>query len=94
MTGKKLLLSASMGESTEWMDAAYDQAYQDELNGLARRKELDSSCTVRDLEGILQNLYILQGNDQCGRGPVQDIALSATIAAYEHFIEELKKEHA
>jgi hypothetical protein len=33
----------------------------------------------------------MDGNDQGGRGPVQDIDLAATIAAYERFIAEWKR---
>ncbi len=81
-----------MGETTDWADSQYQKAFDDELIALSRRREHDPNCTVRDFEGILANLYIMDGNDWTGRGLVQDIALSATIAAYEHFIQEWKKE--
>ena len=83
-----------MSESTEWIDEKYREVFEDELTGLERRRERDPSCTVSDLEGILKNLYIMDGNDWIGRGQVQDTTLSATIAAYEHFIAEWKKELA
>ena len=81
-----------MSETTEWIDEKYRQVFNEELIGLERRRLNDSSCTIQDVNGILHNLYIMDGNDQGGRGQVQDITLSATIAAYEHFIEEWKKE--
>lgn len=81
-----------MSESTEWIDEKYRQVFEDELLGLERRRERDPACTVTDVEGILRNLYIMDGNDWIGRGQVQDTTLSATIAAYEHFIMEWKKE--
>ncbi len=81
-----------MSESTQWIDEKYQEVFEDELTGLQRRRERDPSCTVADLEGVLKNLYIMDGNDWIGRGQVQDTTLSATIAAYEHFIAEWKKE--
>ena len=44
------------------------------------------------MQGILDALYILDGNNATGRSIVQQITLSATIAAYEAFIHQWKKE--
>jgi hypothetical protein len=79
-----------MGSSTRWQDVKYNETFEQELRGLQRRRELDKSCTVADLEGLLQNLYIMDGSDWLGRGEVGDITMAATIAAYEHFIAEWK----
>ena len=81
-----------MNPSTEWKDIKYEEIFQQELRGLERRRESDRSCTVEDLEGVLQHLYIMDGADWYGRGDVQDITMAATIAAYEHFIAEWKAE--
>ncbi len=81
-----------MGETTDWADQQYLRVFEEEVQGLERRRAHDPTCTARNLEGILNNLYIMDGNDWTGRGLVQDISLSATIAAYEHCIEEWKKE--
>ena len=75
-----------MSSSVEWKDAKYEEVFEQELRGLERRREADSSCTVADIEGVLENLYIMDGADWYGRGDVQDIIMAATIAAYEHFI--------
>jgi hypothetical protein len=40
---------------------------------------------------MLEHLYKMEGADWLGRGEVQNITLSATIAAYESFIHKLKK---
>ena len=45
-----------------------------------------------DVQGILDSLYVLDGNNAEGRSSVQQIALSATIAAYEAFIHQWQKE--
>jgi hypothetical protein len=78
------------GDSSNWREASYGESYEKELLGLQRRLASDPSCTVEDLEGTLKSLYIMDGADWLGRGEVQSISLSAAIAAYETFIEELK----
>lgn len=80
-----------MSETTRILDEKYAEVYAEELRGLERRMENDRNCTLGDLEGILKHLYIYYGNDWTGRGMLQDTVLSATIAAYEYFIGELKK---
>jgi len=81
-----------MGVSEEWREIKYRQTFEEETRGLARRREADSGCKVEDLQGILKNLYIMEGADQGGRGEVQDTIMAATIAAYEHFITQWKAE--
>lgn len=46
----------------------------------------DAPYTIEEAKGVLKHLYIQEGNDQGGRGELQDICLSALIAAYESFI--------
>ena len=81
-----------MSSSVEWKDVKYTEIFEQELRGLERRRKADSRCTVGDIEGVLQHLYIMDGADWYGRGDVQDIIMAATIAAYEHFIAEWKAE--
>jgi hypothetical protein len=83
-----------MSESTDWIEEKYREVYEEELVGLERRRKNDSTCTLADISGLLHHLYIMEGNDWCGRGQVQETSLSATIAAYEHFIADWKKESA
>jgi len=79
-----------MSASQEWRNIKYSETFEQELRGLERRVQADPACTVADLEGILKNLYIMEGSDWEGRGDVQDLTMSATIAAYEHFIASWK----
>jgi hypothetical protein len=79
-----------MGASVEWRDIKYQETLEQELRGLERRRESDPNCTVKDIEGVLQHLYHMDGADWVGRGEVQDIIMAATIAAYERFIAEWK----
>jgi hypothetical protein len=81
-----------MGESENWRAVKYQSIFDDETRGLLRRRQSDSACRVEDLEGILKNLYIMDGADWGGRGPLQDTIMAATIAAYEHFIDNWKAE--
>jgi len=79
-----------MSSSVEWKEIKYTEVFEEELRGLERRRESDPLCTVKDIEGLLQHLYIMDGADWYGRGDVQDIIMAATIAAHEHFIAEWK----
>ena len=79
-----------MSSSVEWKDVKYREVFEQELLGLQRRRKADPSCTVNDIQKILENLYIMEGADWEGRGEVYNITIAATIAAYEHFIREWK----
>ena len=81
-----------MKQSVEWKDVKYNEIFEEELRGLVRRRAQDPLCKVEDIQGVLRNLYIMDGADWYGRGDVQDITMAATIAAYEHFIAEWKAE--
>jgi hypothetical protein len=81
-----------MSSSVEWRDIKYEEIFQEESRGLERRRKQDPLCTVEDIEGVLRNLYIMDGADWYGRGEVQDITMAATIAAYEDFIARWKLE--
>ncbi|GHV45697.1 hypothetical protein AGMMS49546_32120 [Spirochaetia bacterium] len=83
-----------MAVSVEWRDVMYDNIFEQEIRGLRRRRESDPTCTVADIEGILQHLYIMDGADWYGRGDVQDTTMAATIAAYEFFISQWKAEES
>ena len=75
-----------MALTEEWRDVKYTETFEAELRGLERRRANDPGCTAADIAGTLKHLYIMDGSDQGGRGGVQDVAMAATIAAYEHFI--------
>jgi hypothetical protein len=79
-----------MNAVEDWRNIKYRETFEAELRGLERRRAADPSCKIEDIEGTLKNLYIMEGQDWLGRGEVQDIALSAAIAAHERFIDEWK----
>ena len=81
-----------MSVSTEWQETTYQGTFEEEMRGLARRRQSDLACKIEDLEGTLKHLYILDGSDHGGRGTLQDIIIAARIAAYERFITQWKAE--
>jgi hypothetical protein len=81
-----------MGESENWQAVKYQSIFDDETRGSTRRRQSDPCCKIEDLEGILKNLYIMDGADWVGRGSLQDTIMAATIAAYERFIANWKAE--
>ena len=81
-----------MSSSTDWIDVKYGEVFEQELRGLERRRQSDPGCTVQDIEGVLEQLYLMDGSDWLGRGQLQDIIMAATIAAYENFIHQWKLE--
>jgi hypothetical protein len=81
-----------MAETKDWEEEKFSELFDDEIRVLQRRRLHDSDCTVADLEGTLNALYVLEGNNLEGRSRVHEIAISASIAAYEKFIDEWKKE--
>jgi hypothetical protein len=74
----------------DWQDEKYREVFEGTLRGLERRRALDPSFGVEEVEGILRHLYIQDGNDQGGRGALQDVVIAASIAAHEQFVAELK----
>ncbi|HCC36235.1 MAG TPA: hypothetical protein DEQ14_00690, partial [Treponema sp.] len=81
-----------MGISDEWRDIKYNEIFEQELLGLERRLKADPRCEIEDIQGILDNLYIMDGAGWGGRGELQDTIMAATIAAYEHFISGKKRD--
>jgi hypothetical protein len=81
-----------MNNTHDWRDIKYQETFNDEIRGLTRRVQSDPACKIEDLEGILKNIYIMEGAGQDGPGEVQCILISARIAAYESFIEKWRCE--
>jgi len=81
-----------MSSSVEWRSVKYDEVFEDEVRFLQRRRKSDPLCSVKDIEGVLRQLYIMDGADWYGRGDLQDIIMAARIAAYEYFIAQWQAE--
>lgn len=80
--------------SLDWRDRAYDEAFERTIAGLDARRRTDPGFAVEDAEGVLRHLYNQEGLDMGSRGMAQEAALEATIAAYEHYINEWRAESA
>ena len=80
-----------MNLSEEWRDIKYREVFDQETTGLIRRRQFDPGCKVEDLEAILRNLYIMDGAN-LDAGALQCTIVAATIAAYEEFIANWRKE--
>ena len=78
-----------MSELDSWEQDKFTEVFEDEFRLLTRRFKSQASCSIAELEGILQSLYIMEGQNL--EGKVHEISLSATIAAYEAFIHEKKR---
>jgi hypothetical protein len=81
----------NQNKEISWQESLYKKTFDEEFLGLERRLKTDSACNVEDMESTLKHFYDMEGADWLGRGEVQSITLSATIAAYESFLENLKK---
>jgi hypothetical protein len=78
--------------AADWRETKYEEVVEQEYLGLVRRRQVDPALTVADIEAQLKHLYIMDGADWAGRGELQDTVMAATIAAYESFIFDWKKE--
>ncbi|HPE37629.1 MAG TPA: hypothetical protein PK625_10780 [Spirochaetales bacterium] len=72
--------------STAWRDEAFRTSYDDTLASLTKRRNSEPDFSVDSLRGILKHLYEQDGNDQFGRGELQDLILRGIIEAHEDFL--------
>lgn len=79
-------------ENPDWREAKYSEVFEGTLRLLVLRRERDAEFGIGDAERILGHLYVSDGNDWIGRGELGDIVMSATVAAYEYFVSEWKRE--
>lgn len=80
--------------SDEWQEKAYDKTWDETYKSLEARKKTDSSFGVDELRAILNHLYVNDGNDQGGRGCLQDVIMQATLDAHEAFLGRLRSDKA
>jgi hypothetical protein len=75
-----------------WQKHKYETVFEDVCHFVAYQRETDPEFTMARLEGLLQMAYQRSGDDWDGRGLVNQLALSATVAAYEHCLTAWKQE--
>jgi hypothetical protein len=79
-----------MPHTTDWEDEIYARVFEEELRMLERRFANNAASDIAEVEAQLKSLYVGEGNNWEGRGPIGDITFAATIAAFEHFIASNK----
>ncbi len=69
----------------------YKEVFDATFAQLTLRRRL-KQLSLEECRKLLETEYINQGNDWVGRGSLQEIVSSATIAAYEVFIVNWEQE--
>ena len=70
----------------------YEEAFEDAILFVLRKRRLKPDFTIDDLEKLLQAEYVQQGNDWVGRGELATLNQNARIAAYETLLAEWREE--
>jgi len=73
---------------TTYLEGNYDDTFESVYAALAEMMRKDPERAQLTIRGILQGMYIRQGNDWTGRGAIGDSGLNASIAAYECILAE------
>jgi hypothetical protein len=76
----------------DWKEQQHDEIFDAVCRHLHHQRQTNPNFTIEHLEGLLKSQYVDEGNDWLGRGSPVKIRMAATIAAYEHFLAEWKKE--
>jgi hypothetical protein len=77
---------------TEHNQKRYDEVFDSVYAFLKLKMHDDLEDQIKELEGFLEDQYILEGQDWLGRSEGKEIAISATIAACEVLIDELRSQ--
>ncbi len=70
------------------LDQIYNEAFEREYTNLTLRKAADPEFTREYLTGLLQSMYVNQGNNYMDRTDAKDSVLRAMIAACETLLSE------
>lgn len=83
-----LFFSWGMVLVDEYLDRAYEEAFQSAYDSLTLRKETDREFTKEYLAGLLQSLYVQQGSCGLDRSEAKAVPLNATVAVCEILLNE------
>jgi hypothetical protein len=81
-----------MTDTTNWDEETYDRVFDDICDYVEKRKQDDISFTLNVLKRMIDEAYQRRGMDWIGKGHLQFIIESATIAALEQKFVEWKKQ--
>ena len=72
----------------DFLQEIYDEAFQNAYNNYQLRKKTEPGFTKTILQGLLESLYVAQGNNWLGRGEAKEASHNAMIAAAEVVLSE------
>ncbi|HMA83632.1 MAG TPA: hypothetical protein VKP59_05320 [Candidatus Thermoplasmatota archaeon] len=81
-----------MIDTANWDEETYDRVFEDMCDYIEKRKQDDTSFTLYELKRMVDEAYQRRGMDWIGKGHLQFIIESATIAALEQKFVEWKKQ--
>jgi len=81
-----------MTDEEKWDEEIYEDVFEDICSYIDKRKQNDDSFSIDELKKMLDEAYKKRGMDWIGKGHVQFIIESATIAAMEQKFVEWKKQ--
>lgn len=77
----------------EYLQRVFDDAYDEAYGHFLSQKQNDPTFDRPFLRGLLNSMYVNQGNDWTGRGQVKDASQDAVIAAAEAILADWEKEN-
>ncbi len=81
-----------MNSENSWDEETYERVFDDICEYIEKRKQDDRSFTLNELQRMIDEAYQRRGMDWIGKGQLQFIIESATIAAFEQKFVEWNKE--
>jgi hypothetical protein len=81
-----------MTDITNWDEETYDRVFDDICGYVEKRKQDDDTFSINDLKQMIDEAYQRRGMDWIGKGHLQFVIESATIAALEQKYVEWNKE--
>jgi hypothetical protein len=72
----------------EYLQEIFDDSFENSYAYFMLRRREDSSFTRDSLRGLLDSLYVRQGNNWDGRGQAKEMSLSGMISAGELVLEQ------
>jgi len=76
----------------EYLQQIYEDAFQNAYEGFQLRKRNDETFTRSFFQGLLESMYVAQGNNWLGRGEAKEASQNAMIAAAELLLSEWVEE--
>ncbi len=67
----------------EYLQEIYDDSFDNAFSYYILRRREDPDFTKESLQGLMESLYVRQGNNWDGRGQAKEMSLSGMIAAGE-----------